>query len=79
MERTLEHLVDRLLASHQENLLDELQRVLIARALEKMSGNQLRTAKLLGISRNTLRGRIEEYGLLQKVHVLRGKKKPRGR
>ncbi len=62
------------MASRQENLLDELQRLLIARGLEKMGGNQVQTAKLLGISRNTLRGRIEEFGLQKRVHILRDKK-----
>ncbi|MCK6473483.1 MAG: sigma-54 dependent transcriptional regulator [Planctomycetes bacterium] len=66
----LEALVEKLLASGRENLIEELERLMIGRALEKMKGNQLRTAKLLGITRNTLRSRIEKFGLKQKINVL---------
>jgi nitrogen regulation protein NR(I) len=66
---TMEALVERLLASGQENLIEEMERLLIARALERMGGNQLRTARLLGITRNTLRSRIEKFGLKQKLNV----------
>jgi nitrogen regulation protein NR(I) len=67
---TMEALIERLFASGQENLIEEMERLLIARALEKMNGNQLRTAKLLGITRNTLRSRIEKFGLKPKVNVV---------
>ena len=63
-------LVERLLASGRENLIEAMERLLIGRALEKMNGNQVRTAKLLGITRNTLRSRIEKFGLKQKVNVV---------
>ncbi|MCZ7645347.1 MAG: sigma-54 dependent transcriptional regulator [Planctomycetota bacterium] len=66
----LESLIDRLLAAGKENLIEELERLLIARALEKMNGNQVRTAKLLGITRNTLRSRMEKFGLKPKVNVV---------
>jgi DNA-binding NtrC family response regulator len=67
---TMEALIERLFAAGQENLIEEMERLLIARALEKMNGNQLRTAKLLGITRNTLRSRIEKFGLKPKVNVV---------
>ena len=63
-------LVDRLLASGRQNLIAEAERLLIARALEKMDGNQLRTARLLGITRNTLRSRVEKFGLKPRVNVV---------
>jgi two-component system nitrogen regulation response regulator GlnG len=66
----VESLVERLLASGKDSLIEEMERLLIARALEKMNGNQLRTAKLLGITRNTLRSRIEKFGLKPKVNVV---------
>jgi nitrogen regulation protein NR(I) len=70
-EEAMDHLVEMLLEHHTEDLMNELQRLLVTRALEKMSGNQVQTSKLLGISRNTLRGRIEEYGLAKKVTIRR--------
>jgi DNA-binding NtrC family response regulator len=41
---------------------DVIERHLIKRALESCRGNQSRTAKFLGITRNTLRKRIQKYG-----------------
>jgi DNA-binding NtrC family response regulator len=65
----LETLVDRILASGKKDLLEEAERLLIARALERMDGNQLRTARLLGITRNTLRSRMEKFGLKTRIKV----------
>jgi nitrogen regulation protein NR(I) len=65
-----ESLIKRLLDSGKDNLIDEMERLLIARALEKLNGNQVRAAKLLGITRNTLRSRIARYGLRPKVRVM---------
>jgi DNA-binding protein Fis len=38
-------------------------RVLITKALQRTGGNQVQAAGLLGISRNTLRSRIQKYGI----------------
>ncbi|OGQ07945.1 MAG: sigma-54-dependent Fis family transcriptional regulator [Deltaproteobacteria bacterium RBG_19FT_COMBO_46_12] len=46
------------------NLLEKVEKFLIQKSLAETSGNQVQAAKLLGISRNTLRHRIEKYGLL---------------
>jgi two-component system response regulator AtoC len=43
--------------------LDAVERALIERALEKAAGNQSAAARLLGISRDTLRYRLEKFGL----------------
>jgi DNA-binding NtrC family response regulator len=43
--------------------LDAVERALIVRALEKAAGNQSGAARLLGISRDTLRYRLEKFGL----------------
>ncbi|MDR1323156.1 MAG: hypothetical protein LBK68_01835 [Candidatus Margulisbacteria bacterium] len=40
-----------------------MEKALIVKALHKLEENQVRTAKLLGITRNTLRSRIEKYGV----------------
>jgi nitrogen regulation protein NR(I) len=66
----MDDLINRLLNSSKANLIEEMERLLIGRALEKLNGNQLQTAKLLGITRNTLRSRIEKYGLRPKVKVV---------
>jgi two-component system response regulator AtoC len=46
------------------NLLEKIEKFLVQKALAEMKGNQVQAAKLLGISRNTLRNRIEKYKLL---------------
>lgn len=43
--------------------LEAVERTLLVRALEKASGNQSAAARLLGISRDTLRYRMEKFGL----------------
>ena len=51
-------------------ILRELERPLIAVTLEVTQGNQLRTADLLGLNRNTLRKKISDLGIpvKKKVH-----------
>jgi nitrogen regulation protein NR(I) len=66
----MDSLIERLLSSGKSALIEDMERLLIGRALEKLNGNQLQTAKLLGITRNTLRSRIEKYGLRPKVKVM---------
>ena len=46
------------------NLLEKVEKFLIQKALSETGENQVRAAKLLGISRNTLRHRIDKYRLL---------------
>jgi DNA-binding protein Fis len=43
--------------------LEGVERAIIVRALEKASGNQSAAARLLGISRDTLRYRLQKFGL----------------
>jgi len=43
--------------------LVDMERTLIGRALARTQGNVTRAAKLLGISRDTLRYRIEKHGI----------------
>jgi len=45
--------------------LEEMERQAIFQALEKAGQNQVRAAKLLGISRDTLRYRMKKFGLLE--------------
>ena len=44
--------------------LDEVERSLIGRALDQAHGNVTRAAKILGVSRDTLRYRIEKHKLV---------------
>ena len=44
-------------------LHDMLERELIEASLKELKGNQAQVAKRLGIARNTLRARIQQYGL----------------
>jgi two-component system, NtrC family, response regulator AtoC len=43
--------------------LDDVERQLLAQALERSGGNQTQAAQLLGINRDQVRYRIEKFGL----------------
>jgi len=45
------------------SLLEKIEKFLVQKALAETGGNQVQAAKLLGVSRNTLRSRIEKYNL----------------
>jgi two-component system response regulator AtoC len=44
-------------------VLDDVERRLIVEAMERASGNQSKAARLLGVSRDTLRYRLKKHGL----------------
>jgi len=44
-----------------DTVLSEVEKALISIVLKETNGNQLKTARLLGINRNTLRTKIREY------------------
>jgi two-component system nitrogen regulation response regulator GlnG len=46
-----------------DRILQEIERPLLAVALDQCKGNQLRAAALLGLNRNTLRRKIRDLGL----------------
>lgn len=46
-----------------ETVMSEVEKALIKIVIDATEGNQLRAAKTLGISRNTLREKIKEYRL----------------
>lgn len=55
---------DRLVVLPADGLsLEELERELICQALERTDGNKAEAARLLGITRDTLRYRLEKYGI----------------
>jgi two-component system, NtrC family, response regulator AtoC len=43
--------------------LEEIEREFIAQALDRTSGNKTKAARLLGLSRDTMRYRLEKYGI----------------
>lgn len=50
-------------AEKGENILESIERTMIERALRETGGNQVRSAAILGITRATLRKRIDEFNL----------------
>jgi DNA-binding protein Fis len=44
-----------------DTVLSEVEKALICIVLRETNGNQLKTAKVLGINRNTLRAKIKGY------------------
>jgi len=56
---------DRLVPPINEDglVLDDVERKLIAEAMERASGNQSKAARLLGVSRDTLRYRLKKHGM----------------
>ncbi len=49
--------------TEQGLVLDDVERKLIAEAMERASGNQSKAARLLGVSRDTLRYRLKKHGM----------------
>jgi two-component system nitrogen regulation response regulator GlnG len=56
-------LYERLRSTMNENILDEIEKEMIVRALKETGGNQVRTSSILGITRATLRKRIDDLHL----------------
>jgi DNA-binding NtrC family response regulator len=55
--------------SQDLDMISNLERGFILRALQKTKGNQLKAATLLGIHRSTLRGKMERYNIKKEVLV----------
>jgi DNA-binding NtrC family response regulator len=55
--------------SQDLDMISNLERGLILRALQKTKGNQLKAAMLLGIHRSTLRGKMDKYNIKKEVLV----------
>jgi sigma-54-specific transcriptional regulator len=56
--------LDRLFRSPTPDLLPKLEEMIVRRAFEYCGGNQVHSAKLLGISRNVLRTHLKRFGLI---------------
>ena len=55
--------------SQDLDMISNLEKGFILRALQKTKGNQLKAATLLGIHRSTLRGKMERYNIKKEVLV----------
>jgi two-component system nitrogen regulation response regulator GlnG len=49
--------------AHQTNILEHAERAMIERALKEADGKQVKAAEILGMTRATLRKRIDQYDL----------------
>jgi DNA-binding NtrC family response regulator len=73
VELTKEHAIEFLLKTAQADsnvqLLPWLEREFTLHAMKVTKGNQVRAAKLLGITRATLRKRIEIFGIIKELNI----------
>ena len=69
---SLDKFLDRLFfLSSKENLdaISYMEKMLIVKAMKRTEGNQVKAAGLLGINRNSLRRRMEKYGIKKEVSI----------
>jgi len=72
IENTIGQIMGDLLENeNQRGIWLEVERLLIKRALEKTEGNQVKASNLLGISRNTLRKRMERYKIYKEIKIVK--------
>ncbi|MEM1058629.1 MAG: sigma-54 dependent transcriptional regulator [Verrucomicrobiota bacterium] len=68
-QRALDVLFAAAKADSKLQLLPAAERELIVRALAETNGNQVRAAKMLGITRATLRKRVEKFGIQRRLEI----------
>jgi nitrogen regulation protein NR(I) len=56
----------------EADLMSSVEKILIKRALQETRGNQVQASILLGMSRNTLRSKIERYRIKKDVAIIEG-------
>ncbi len=69
VEGAIELLLNRALADSNVQLLPWLEREFTLYAMKSAKGNQVKSAKLLGITRATLRKRIERYNITKELTI----------
>jgi nitrogen regulation protein NR(I) len=63
-EMTLEKIIEEIAAGKAKvELWPAMEKLLVRKALQFTKGNQVQAARILGIHRNTLRNRMERYGI----------------
>jgi two-component system, NtrC family, response regulator AtoC len=72
MEPVFEELARRFRGSPDADWMSWVEKILIKKALKETKGNQVQAAILLGISRNTLRSKIERYRIKKDVNIVEG-------
>ena len=50
-------------------IIPEVERELVIQALKETEGNQVQAAKLLGMTRATLRKRVEKFGIQKELSI----------
>jgi two-component system nitrogen regulation response regulator GlnG len=69
LARAVETLFNFARSDKQFKLLPAAERELIVRALAETSGNQVQAAKLLGVTRATLRKRVDKFGIQKRMAI----------
>lgn len=70
MEPAFKELIDQSRNTPEIDLMSAVEKTLIKRALQETKGNQVQAAILLGISRNTLRSKIDRYRIKKDVAIV---------
>lgn len=63
VRRYLDDLGDHVPSNLHQLLLEQVEKPLLTVVLERARGNRCRAAEILGINRNTLRKKLQQYGL----------------
>jgi len=69
LAQAIETLFHHARSDKQFKLLPAAERELIVRALAETSGNQVQAAKLLGVTRATLRKRVDKFGIQKRMAI----------
>jgi len=69
MEPVFKELVEQARGNPGSDLMSALEKFVIKRALQETRGNQVQAAILLGISRNTLRSKIDRYRIKKDIAI----------
>ena len=72
MEPVFKELVEQAKGNPGSDLMSALEKAVIKRALQETRGNQVQAAILLGISRNTLRSKIDRYRIKKDIAITEG-------
>jgi nitrogen regulation protein NR(I) len=69
LDSLFEELIKTPITNRDLDMISTLEKGLILRAIKKTDGNQVQAAKLLGINRSTLRGKLERYRIKKEISI----------